>query len=330
MIQAVKPNDDRLLWRGTVSREVTSEWVMPWRIPYTEHDLFAERLVKRAAMPAGVCIEFVSNTAFLECYCDSFPKRSPMDLFCDGELHSTLATDTSEVLRFENLGSQSKLIEMWLPQFGEFRLKGLAIDGQASMKASNSTKKCKWITYGSSITQCETADSPSQTWPATVARKHNLDLTCMGYGGQCHLDPMVARTIRDLPAGIISLCLGINIYGQSSLNRRTFKSGLLGFVQILREKHIDTPLLIMSPIYSRWRENTPNDVGFTLEIMRGEIKESVEILKASGDKNVSYVDGLAILGSKYENMLPDDVHPNNEGYAIMASNISNALTPFLC
>ena len=112
MIQAVKPNDERLLWRGTVSREVTSEWVMPWRILYTEHDLFAELLVKRAAMPAGVCIEFISNTSFLECYCDSFPERSPVDLFCDGELHSTLATDTSEVLRFENLGSQSKLIEM--------------------------------------------------------------------------------------------------------------------------------------------------------------------------------------------------------------------------
>ena len=32
------------------------------------------------------------------------------------------------------------------------------------------------------------------------ARTHNLDLTCLGYGGQCHLDPIVASMIRDLPA----------------------------------------------------------------------------------------------------------------------------------
>ena len=55
-----------------------------------------------------------------------------------------------------------------------------------------------------------------------VARDQNFNLTCLGYGGQCHLDSMVARMIRDLPANFISMCLGINIQGASSLGPRAF------------------------------------------------------------------------------------------------------------
>ena len=152
----------------------------------------------------------------------------------------------------------------------------------------------------------------------------------MGYGGQYHLDPMIARTIRDLPADIISLCLGINIYGASSLNQRTFQPGILVFVQILREKHIDVPIILMSPIYSPGREENPNEVGMTLQVIRSEIETSVEVLKGLGDLNIHYVDGLDIFDKQYENLLPDNLHPNNEGYSIMASNISNSLAPYLC
>ncbi|HIO37816.1 MAG TPA: hypothetical protein EYN27_02570, partial [Rhodospirillales bacterium] len=62
MGQSISPDDARLKWKGTVSKEVTDDGVMPWRIPYTQKDLFAWQLVERAAMPAGVCLEFVSNT----------------------------------------------------------------------------------------------------------------------------------------------------------------------------------------------------------------------------------------------------------------------------
>jgi hypothetical protein len=55
-----------------------------------------------------------------------------------------------------------------------------------------------------------------------VTRARGWDLTCLGYGGQRHLDPLIACTIRDRYADLISMCVGINIYGQGSLNVRTF------------------------------------------------------------------------------------------------------------
>ena len=330
MGQNISPDDSRLRWRGTVSKETTDEGLMPWRILFTEKDLFAWQLVERAAMPAGVRLEFKSNTSYLEMFFNSTPERSPVDIFCDEELLATLPTAGLNFLRVENLGSQNKAVQIWLPQWGELIIKKIVIENDAILAEPKERKNTKWVTYGSSITQCRTADSPSQTWPALVARKNNLDLTCMGYGGQCHLDSMIARTIRDLPANIISLCLGINIYGASSLNQRTFQPGILGFVQILREKHIDVPIILMSPIYSPGREENPNEVGMTLQVIRSEIESSVEVLKGLGDLNIHYVDGLDIFDKQYENLLPDNLHPNNEGYSIMASNISNSLAPYLC
>ena len=95
------------------------------------------------------------------------------------------------------------MIELWLPQFGSFQLRNLEIDDGATLQPFADARP-QWVTYGSSITQCRTAASPTQTWPAIVARQHGLNLTCLGYGGQCHLDAMVARMIRDLPADYIA------------------------------------------------------------------------------------------------------------------------------
>ena len=325
MAQHISPEDARITWKGTVSTEVKNGEVMPWRIPFPEKDLFAWQLVERAAMPAGVRIEFTSNTPHLELFFDSVSERSPIDVFCDGDFKATLETADLNSAMLGTLGTKNKAIQIWLPQYGEFRLNKLIIEDNASLTKLNDDKHTKWVTYGSSITQCRDANSPSRTWPSIVARKHNLDLTCLGYAGQCHLDPMVARTIRDIPADIISMCLGINVYTSSSLGERTFQPGIMGIIKILREKHVTTPLILMSPIYSPGREKKPNDVGLTLEYIRNEIKEAVEIMQTSGDQNIYYLDGLTVFDNQYENLLPDNLHPNDEGYSIMAGNISNFL-----
>ena len=321
MPQSIAPNDQRLGWPGAISTEVTDDWVMPWRIPVDEKGLFATDLAERASMPAGVRLTFRSNSQWIEGLCDSVAERSPIDLHIDGKFVASKETENHTSFRFDDLGSNMKTFELWLPQFGEFRLAGLNIDEGAELLGSQRSSDPRWITYGSSITHCRSANSPSLTWPSIVARTRGYDLTCLGFGGQCHLDPLVARVIRDRQADLISLCLGINVYGASSLNQRTFGPGIIGFVKIVREKHPTTPLALMSPIYSPGREDTPNAVGFTLRQMRAAVVDAVAKLAASGDKNVRYVNGLDIFDSEQAHLLPDDLHPNNEGYGVMAKNI---------
>jgi hypothetical protein len=315
----VRPDDARPKWPGAVSLQREAAWVMPWRVPFEERGLYPAPLLERAAMPAGVRLAFRSNTTIVAGAVEPQAEGAPIDLCINGELIGSQPLSGQEGFRFEGLPPGDKLIELWLPQFGAFRLRWLELSDGATMGEAMDDRP-RWITYGSSITQCRAAASPTQTWPAIVARERGLNLTCLGYGGQCHLDPMIARLMRDLPAAFLSMCVGINIYGAASLGPRTFGPGIIAFVQIVRERHPDTPFAIMSPIYSPPRETKPNAVGFTLQAMREEVASAVEVLRAHGDRNVHYVDGLRVFGPDLAHLLPDELHPNAEGYRRMARN----------
>ena len=320
----LKPDAPELTWQGAVSLQKTEGWVMPWRTPYPEHILFPEPLLERSAMPAGVRISFRSNTTQVSGNIVPQNENGMLDLCCDGELIDAINLKQQDSFAFTGLSDGEKLIELWLPQFGRFQLRSLEIDDGATLEAFTDTRP-RWITYGSSITQCRSAASPTQTWPGVVARTHGLNLTCLGYGGQCHLDAMVARMIRDLPADYISMCLGINIQGASSLGPRAFRPAIIGAVQIVREKHPDIPIVLMSPICCPPREENPNTVGFHLKRMREEVHAAAEALQAHGDKQVHYVDGLSVFGPDFVHLLPDDLHPDAEGYRVMGKNFTTVV-----
>ena len=315
----LKPDAPQLTWQGAVSLQKTEDWVMPWRTPYPNHILFPDPLLERSAMPAGVRISFRSNTTRISG--DIVPQNESgmLDLSSDGEVVDSLDLAQKGNFAFEGLPDGEKLIELWLPQYGRFQLRSLEIDDGATLESFADTRP-RWVTYGSSITQCRAAASPTQTWPGVVSLGHGLNLTCLGYGGQCHLDAMVARMIRDLPADYISMCLGINIQGASSLGPRAFRPAIIGAVQIIREKHPDIPIVLMSPICSPPREENPNTVGFHLKGMREEVQAAAEALQTYGDKSVHYVDGLSVFGADNVHLLPDDLHPDAEGYRVMGKN----------
>ncbi len=315
----LKPDAPQLTWQGSVSLQKTEDWVMPWRTPHPMHALFPEPLLERSAMPAGVRLSFQSNTTRVSGNIVPQNESGRLDLCCEGQVVASLDLTGKASFTFEDLPDTEKRIELWLPQYGQFQLRSLEIDAGATLAALPDTLP-RWITYGSSITQCRTAASPTQTWAAIVARENGLNLTCLGYGGQCHLDAMVARMIRDLPADYISMCLGINIQGASSLGPRAFRPAIIGAVQIVREKHPDIPLVLMSPICCPPRETTPNTVGFHLKGMREEVQAAAEALRTYGDKHIHYVDGLSVFGTDSVDLLPDDLHPDAEGYRVMGKN----------
>ena len=322
MSQALALEHRALTWYGAVSVERTDAWVKPWRIPHEDRVLFAEGLRLRAAAPSGVRLALRSDTTSVAGRVEPVEEGiASLDLCCDGELVASRPLAGQDGFRFDGLPGGDKLIELWAPQTGEFRLRGLEIGDGASVAPFHDDRP-KWVTYGSSITHSGGAESPVYTWPAVVARSRGYNLTNLGYGGNCHLDSMVARVIRDLPADLLSMCVGINIYGSGSLNPRSFREAVIGFVKIVREKHPDTPYAVMSPIWSPPRETTRNAAGFTLEEMREQVAAAVAALRDRGDKNVHYVHGLDVFGPDLGALLPDNVHPSPEGYKVLGKNFA--------
>lgn len=154
---------------------------------------------------------------------------------------------------FDGLNPEATVsYEIWLPHTANVLIHSLEAAGPCCI-ARTVDRRPRWLTHGSSITHCSEAHSPSRTWPATAARLADLHLTSLGFGGQCHFDQAVARMIRDTPADIISLKLGINLHNMTSATHRTFAAMALGFIQTIRDGHPNTPILIVSPIWGAWR-----------------------------------------------------------------------------
>jgi len=319
----ISATDPCLDWVGAISLETTADWTKPWRIPYRDRDLYSsgdDDLDDRAAMASGVQLRFDTNAEELQISCEPLPLNGCFDLCIDGK--STITTSYSAgdtTLRFADLPAGDKTVEIWLSQAMPIAIRHIETPAGSTITKTEKSR-LKWVTYGSSITHCRTAGSPTKTWPSIVARARDFELTSLGFGGQCHADPLIARLIRDLPADFISIKIGINIYSQASLGPRAFRPAILGTIATIRDGHPETPLVVCSPIWGHDRETTPNTAGMTLAQMRDEVKEAVISYQKRSDENIYYLDGLKLFDASLAEYLPDNLHPNDRGNEIIAEN----------
>ncbi len=323
-------------FEGAVSFERTGSTLRPWRLPFSECRLFEEPFIGQAGKPAGVRVRMKTHASqvglLLDEPVDELIEPYSLDLVRENEILQTMSlnADDRQVL-FDAVEPGAAPLEIWLSHKNTARIKALLIGDDATVEPCPD-KRQRWITYGSSISQCGAADSPALTWPAVAARAADVNLTCLGYGGNCHLDPMVARMIRDLPADMISLKLGINVQGGSTLSSRTFPAAVIGLVKIIREKHVNTPIAVISPIVSPPREKKENAnlVGLTLPHFRAMARDCVTRLQAAGDPNIKYFNGLELFDEAWiADYLPDNLHPNSEGYGLMGRRFAETVMPWL-
>jgi lysophospholipase L1-like esterase len=252
------------------------------------------------------------------------------DVVIDNEIVQTvLCWENATEVVFDSIGKGLRTIELWLPPSSPVGLREIATNNNVSVLRPSPDRRPMWVTWGSSLTFCKRAGSASRIWPATVARKHNLNLVCLGFGGSCHLDPTVAMVIRDLPASYISMKLGINAVS-NSLSSRTYPALVTAAVAIVREKHPHTPLALISPMANPPRESDPTPTGYTLEGMRTDMEKIHRILTAAGDMNLYYINGLYFFGVEdIQRYTVDQLHPNAEGIDLQAERFSQQVIPLL-
>ena len=355
------PDDPRLAWHGVVSWEPGAGWRAPWRLPYTDRVLYPPGLQPaQAAMPYGGRLTLHSDTTVFAGRVEpvdldalapaDHPSRdvlrrllgpclteaSAIDLYSDGALVGSAALAGRDGFRFDGLAPGPKRLELWLPQFAPFRLYDLDLSPGATVAPPDPAPRPRWITYGSSLTAAyPPVARPSQSWTAQVARARGLDHTVLAFLGGCHLDPMLARLIRDLPTDYLSMEVALNALLHSTLSPRTYAPAVIGFVCTVRDGHPDIPIVVQSPIYvPRFDDPAspgaqPNAVGLTLPAMRAETAAAVERLRAHGDRRVHYVDGLRLYGPEQAHLSPDGVHPDAAGQDALARGfLREVVTPY--
>jgi len=253
----------------------------------------------------------------------------------------TLERGQTGTVVFDNLPPGRKQLMLWLPHNAYVELVSLQATAAKTFRAIRQEGR-RWYHYGSSISHCMEAISPADIWPAVAARKGGAVLHNLGFGGQCHLDPFVARTLRDSDAEFISIKVGINIINMDSMRERIFLPLLHGFIDTIREVKKLTPILLVSPIFCPSAETCPgptlaNEEGvfktfggnehlrqgcLTLVRVRRLISEFVQLRQ---DENLAYLDGLALFSEDDAKDLPDDLHPNPAGYIRMGARFAEAV-----
>jgi hypothetical protein len=212
---------------------------------------------------------------------------------------------------FAGLPRHLKEVELWLPQQTPCEL--VALRANAAVLAPEPSGRRRWVHHGSSISHCMEADSPTGTWPVLAASRAGVDVVNLGFAGNAMLDPYVARTMRDLPADLISVKTGVNIVGGATFKRRTFGPAVHGFLDTVRDGHPDTPLLVISPITVSRPENAREEDALTIPVVRETLAEIVR-LRARHDPHLHFLDGRQLFGADDVADLPDGLHPNAAGY----------------
>lgn len=262
-------------------------------------------------------------------------------------------------LRFAGLSDHDKAIEIWLPYNETTELVELRTNAPVEPFADEGRKV--WLHHGSSISQGSNSDSASTSWPALAAAQGGVELFNLGFSGSALLDPFIARVMRDTPADLISLKIGINLVNTDLMRSRAFTSAVHGFLDVIREGRPTVPILVVSPLCCPIHEDTPGPGAFDLEALaagriafratgtpaehaQGKltlvgIREELQRIarqRMADDPHLHYLDGLSLYGPAdiAELPLPDGLHPSaqahrriGERFAVFAFTNGGPLCP---
>ncbi|MFI5977582.1 GDSL-type esterase/lipase family protein [Streptomyces sp. NPDC051452] len=365
------------LIRGALDLERTAHGLLPHRLPARARAQCADpQLALAESQPAGVRLAFRTRATTIELdtlatkrvYVGA-PSRPDgvYDLLVDGlpagsgvvDGGNTLSIDlrTGSVehrpgpvgtVRFAGLPDTVKDVEIWLPHNETTELVALRADAPVEPAPDRGRKV--WLHHGSSISHGSDAASPTTTWPARAAALGGVELINLGLSGSALLDPFTARTLRDTPADLISVKLGINVVNADLMRLRAFGPAVHGFLDTVREGHPDAPLLVISPILCPIHEDTPGPSApdfsalsqgrlrfratgdpadtaagkLTLGVIRAELARIVRE-RAADDPGLHYLDGRELYGAadSRELPLPDDLHPDAAAHRLIGERFAS-------
>ncbi|MEY9872264.1 hypothetical protein ABH931_001738 [Streptacidiphilus sp. MAP12-33] len=296
-------------------------WAMPWRLPVADLELHHRDLVLPAMCPSGVRVRLRTASTRILLDAESVQLQggpvfeARCDLCVDGEPVRSTALGVAGAV-FGGLPPGRKDIEIALPILPAVRLRGVrALDGASLHPLPD--QRPRWTVYGSSISHGYRA-TPTQTWPATAARLLGRNLTNLGYGGACLLDPLVGRMLANRPSEFITLELGINVYNSAALRERTFLPAVHGLLAEIRSRQPGVPVAVVGPVFGGWRESELADGmseafgDLTLSALREQLHDAVELRRKRGDTALTWVDGrdLCSGADAARGVLPDGLHPD--------------------
>lgn len=176
----------------------------------------------------------------------------------------------------------------------------------------------RWLAYGDSVAEGWIASAPAGAWPAIAGRDYELDVCNLGYAGSARGEVASAEQVAALTADVISVTHGTNCWTRTPFSAPMMLETTRAFLEILRQGHPSTPIVVASPVLRPDAEMTPNRLGATLADLRGAMEQAAGERIDDGDKRLWLLSGADLLTAE---RLGDGIHPTDEGHQVLASAI---------
>ncbi len=177
------------------------------------------------------------------------------------------------------------------------------------------------VFYGSSIVHGTAASRPGFSYSSIISRDMNLDFTNLGFSGQAKAEPVLCEWMATLPMSVF-----VCDYDHNAPDVEHLEQTHYSLYEAIRAKHPDVPyIMITRPDYYTQYADQEHILKRRDVIMASYLKA-----RATGDKNVYFIDGLSfnVAPHTYE-MSVDSIHPNDTGFVRMADTIGTVIRHIL-
>jgi len=306
------------------------------RLPARLKDTFRPPVWGLAQNPSGGRIRFKTDSLTLVVVAQN-PDASTMhhmttvgqsglDLYVDGYYIASAWPNKEAKIRADwRLGMEKKMrdVTIYLPLYKGVAISEIILTAGSKIEAPSPFALPKPVVYyGSSITQGGCAENPGLSYQSIVSRRLNLDHVNLGFSGNGMGEPAVAQALAEIDAAAYVLDYwanpGVEVY----------RDTLPVFVDILRAKHPETPILLTGPFYFS-KERVDSALAAKQNEKRRIAHDFVEARRKAGDGNISFVDGNEMLSSEQVEGLVDGVHGNSLGFYFCAKGLEPHLRKVL-
>lgn len=241
----------------------------------------------------GILAGCVRNIPEAECVGNYAEKKYPL-----GDFEERIALPAGE-----------KTVRIQLPHSAGVEFSEIGLENAALLEPVPREKTL--ILYGDSITQGYDSAHASGTYAVRVAEGLGMELFNKGVGGM-GFTPQFAAIPNPRKADLLIVAYGTNDWTCQS--REALQSSAAGFVQALRQRHPETPICVLTPV---WREDYQAEKKF------GPFTELETVLRAAcrqipGVKVISGFDLIPHDKSYYGDLW---LHPSDEGFRHFAENL---------
>ncbi|MBE1444022.1 SGNH/GDSL hydrolase family protein [Paenibacillus sp. OAS669] len=302
----------------------TEEGLMPVRFTERQMELYSreERFHIRSHCPAGICLDFVSDTTSIEINYSlgsAVRKWANYDIYIDGVMAASLGADTLEQdlgrIAYElHAGMQNGQPRRWtiyLPQNTMVAIQSLKLSEGAAVEAAEPYKR-NLLCLGDSITQGMDARKPSSTYAVLLSRALEMNLLNHGVGGYVFDADSLDESLPYKP-DLVTVAYGTNDWGRFE-TLDVFRRQCFGFIDKAAKLYAGVPIYVLTPY---WRADQDKEVPMgTMQELSDTIREVCQPYS-----NITVVDGQKLIPHLPTLFGDAYLHPNDEGFLHIAMNL---------